>query len=133
MGAGVVVGWVASLPLCLRLLFIIHRADLSVGDGALREEAPAGRTSSSSRSVQTRRRFSFPCALPLFFSFPFAPVRACNSHILRADIWRHSLSASSPSLLCHKALIHGASAGGGREVWLRHARPESFPCHTLSL
>lgn len=96
--------------------------------------SPSRKNFFSSRSVRTRRRLSFTSALRLFFFFSSnadkTPICACNSHIWRVDIWRHSLSASSLalSLLCHEVLIHAASAGGGGSSEAR-----VFPRHMLLL
>lgn len=88
------------MPLRLRPLFIIHRADLSVGDGALTEGAPAGRTYFQPEASAPDAVFlSLLLSVCFFFSSHAdkTPIRACNSHIWRADIWRHSLCASALS------------------------------------
>lgn len=113
---GEVGGGGGSLPLRPRLLFIIHRADLSVGDGALREGTAAGRTAfhpeaSGSDGAFLSLLLSVCFSLPMPTKPPFAPA----IHTFGVPTYGDTRSPPplSPFLLCGEVLIHGASADGG--------------------
>lgn len=87
--------------------------------------SPSRKNFFSSPSVRTRRRLSFSSALLLFFFFSSRQnphSRLQFTHLACRHMATLALRLRSLSLLCHEALIHGASAGGGREVRRRRRR-----------
>lgn len=110
------------MPLRPRLLFIIHRTDLSVRDGALTEGAAAGRTSFYPQASGPDGVFLF---LPLSVCFFFSRVPCRQNPLSRPQFTlsacRHKATLAS-RLLSPSSVTRRRGANSAAAV----ARPESF-------
>lgn len=112
------------MPLRPRLLFIIHRTGLSVGDGALREGTAAGRTSFYPQASRPDGVFlSLPRSVSVCFFFSRVPCRQnpLSRPQFTLSACRHKAALTS-RLLSPSSVTRQRGANSAAVV----ARPESF-------